>query len=122
MHINICILFFPDSQAGQGSPLIEELFALNAIKHILVTENTLTITKNQGSDWNELKRPIGQIIRKHMQEDLRNIIQPPTPAPQLNPKNDAEIQEIVHQLLNDEINPSIAQHGGKISLIQVFTL
>ncbi len=111
-------VFFDNPDRAAGSPLVERLFALAGVAHVLVAGNVVTIGKKQIASWDHLRPEVGTAIRKQLNTGVRAIRETPRPPPPGN-RNDDGIQAVVQDLLDQETNPSIASHGGKISIIKV---
>ena len=110
--------FFDNPERAAGSPLVERLFALAGVAHVLVAGNVVTIGKEEIASWDGLRAKIGAVIRTQLLTGVRAILEAPLPSPPGN-RNDDEIREVVQDLLDHETNPSIAAHGGKISIVEV---
>jgi Fe-S cluster biogenesis protein NfuA len=110
--------FFDNPDAAAGSPLVERLFALAGIAHVLVAGNVVTIGKKESALWDDLRAEIGAVIRSQLLTGVRAILEAPQSSSPGN-RNDDQIREVVQQLLDKETNPSIASHGGKISIVEV---
>ncbi len=109
---------FDSQEQAVGSPLIERLFDLPGVARVLVSANVVTIGKQQNVAWNDLKSSIGEIIRAQLLTGVRAILEV-TPVSSLGQRSDDEIRQAVQELLDHETNPSIAAHGGKISIADV---
>ena len=111
--------FFENRERAAGSPLVERLFALPGIVHVLVTENVVTVGKEPSASWSGITSAVGSAIRKQMLtggvpailETSRNASSPGRP--------DTEVRAVVQELLDREVNRSIAAHGGQISIVDV---
>ncbi len=110
--------FFDTPERAAGSPLIERLFALTGVEHVLVAGNVVTIGKNESASWEGLRAEIGAVIRTQLLTGVRAILEAPQSAPPGN-RNDDQIREVVQDLLDHETNPSIAAHGGMISIVRL---
>jgi Fe-S cluster biogenesis protein NfuA len=110
--------FFDNPDAAAGSPLVERLFALAGIAHVLVAGNVVSIGKKENALWDDLRAEIGAVIRSQLLTGVRAILEAPQSSSPGN-RNDDQIREVVQQLLDKETNPSIASHGGKISIVEV---
>ena len=110
--------FFASPEAAAGSPLAERLFALGGVASVLIAGNVVTIGKASDVAWTELKAATGAAIRAHVLSGMPAILgtaaSSGTPA-----RSDAELGAAVQELLDREVNRSIASHGGKISLVDV---
>jgi len=109
--------FFESAERAAGSPLIERLFQIPGVATILVAENVVTVGKNQDTPWPELMKPIGAVIRNQLLSGVPTILERQARA--ASPRNDEEIRRAVEELLEREVNPSVASHGGKISVVEV---
>ena len=56
--------FFHAKELAAGSPLVERLFTLPGVAHVLVAENVVTVGKDSGASWAALKPGIGTVIRR----------------------------------------------------------
>ncbi len=110
--------FFENKEQAAGSPLVERLFQLPGVAHVLVADNVVTVGKESNASWSGLKASIGAVIRSQLLTGIRAILESPLLASSRK-RTDAEIRELVQGLLAREINPSIAAHGGKISIVDV---
>lgn len=110
--------FFASPEAAAGSPLGERLFALGGVASVLIASNVVTIGKAPIAAWTGLKAAIGAALRAQLLSGLPAILE--TAAPSGMPaRSDAELGAAVQELLDREVNRSIANHGGKISLVDV---
>jgi Fe-S cluster biogenesis protein NfuA len=110
--------FFDSKERAAGSPLVERLFALSGVAHVLVADNVVTIGKESSAPWSELKSAIGAAMRTQLLTGVPTILQAP-PSTATRGRTDAEIRVLVQELLDGEVNRSIASHGGKISIVDV---
>jgi Fe-S cluster biogenesis protein NfuA len=110
--------FFDSKERAAGSPLAERLFALRGVANVLIAESVVTIGKEPSTSWSGLKGAIGTAIRTQLLTGVPAILQMPrnTSAPG---RTDAEVRAAVQDLLDKEVNRSIAGHGGKISIVDV---
>jgi len=110
--------FFGDKERAAGSPLGARLFALAGVVNVLIAENVVTIGKESGASWDALKAAIGTAIRTQLLTGVPAILEMAVSA-STQGRSDAELGMVVQQLLDKEVNRSIASHGGKISLVEV---
>jgi len=107
---------FVSREEAQGSPLAERLFALDGVARVLIAPNRLTVFKEaDGGEWSELGKEVGRVIREHdasgeeaVSASLREQIEA-----------SSELADRVQTVLDSEINPSVAMHGGFITLLGV---
>jgi len=110
--------FFDSKERAAGSPLVERLFALSGVAHVLVAETVLTVGKDRSVAWSALKSAIGAAIRTQLLTVVPAIFEAPR-GTSTRGRTDDEVRAVVQDLLDREVNPSIAGHGGKISIVDV---
>ena len=110
--------FFGNKERAAGSPLGERLFALPGVANVLIAESVVTISKEPSTSWSGLKAAIGTAIRTQLLTGVPAILEMAAYA-STQGRSDAELGVVVQQLLDKEVNRSIANHGGKISLVDV---
>lgn len=110
--------FFASREQAAGSPLIERLFELPGVAHVLVADNVVAVGKTPEASWPELKPQIATVVRSQLLTGMPAILQAPR-ATSVNRRSDTEIRELVQVLLDREVNPSVAAHGGAIALAEV---
>ena len=110
--------FFPAKELAAGSPLAERLFAFPGVAHVLVAENVVTVGKDSCASWSALKPGIGTVIRAQLVTGVPAILEAPRTAG-AGGRTDAEVRAVVQELLDRQVNRSIAAHGGQISIVDV---
>jgi Fe-S cluster biogenesis protein NfuA len=107
-------VFFADpSAAAKVSPLAAELLALPGVASVLLAENVVTLDAEYAIDWPALG--IGHVIRRHLgsgQPIVAESYFESLPA-------EADLKWAIGDLLDREINPAVASHGGYVELIDV---
>ena len=110
--------FFDDREHVGGSPLIERLFALRGVAYVLIADNVATVGKEPGASWSGLKSAIGTALRTQLLTGIPAILEAPANAG-TRERTDAESWAVIQELLDREVNRSIAAHGGQISIVDV---
>ena len=110
--------FFDSAQRASGSPLIERLFQIPGIASVLVSDNIVTVGKNSETSWLQLMKPVGGAIREQLLSGVPTILERRA-SEASGGRSDPEIRRVVEELLEREVNPSVASHGGKISVVDV---
>jgi Fe-S cluster biogenesis protein NfuA len=108
-----------------GSPLLEEIFLVEGVVEVAVTNNLVTVKKDSPQDWEDVAPLIGNAIRKALEknvplfkENIEEILKKSAEKP-IPSKFSAPEEKIIYQLLEEKINPAIAAHGGHIDLLRV---
>jgi Fe-S cluster biogenesis protein NfuA len=110
--------FFENREEAAGSPLVERLFQLPGVAHVLVAGDVVTVGKESNAAWSGLNASIGAVIRSQLLTGLCAILESPLRAG-ASKRSDAEVRATVQGLLDREVNRSIASHGGQISIVDV---
>lgn len=98
-----------------GSALAEVLFSTENVAEILISGKEITIKQAIPEDWRTHGAKIGQAIRQAhssgkplVSDEFKNKL-----------PSDQEIKKNVAHILDTEINPAVAQHGGFIQVLDV---
>ncbi|MBD3402979.1 NifU family protein [candidate division GN15 bacterium] len=103
------------AEMAEGSPLLEGLFAVEGIKQVFVYNDTIVIAKDNEEAWPALGQKIGPAIRaaiasgeKLISDDVKRRL-----------PSEQELRGKLEELVNSEINPAVAQHGGHVEVVDV---
>jgi Fe-S cluster biogenesis protein NfuA len=100
---------------ADGSPLFEALFGIDGIRQVMVSNATVTIAKSGDGEWQPLAKKIGAVIREKLIAGGDMI--DPEFAKKL--PDSKELRAKVQAVLDADINPGLASHGGSVELIDV---
>ena len=107
--------YFGSKEKAGGSPLATKLFELEGVTSVLISHDQITVTKGGFEDWPIIGKKIGAAIRESIasgaplvREELKQTL----------PSADV-IRERVQDVLDMDINPAVAAHGGVVELIDV---
>lgn len=107
--------FFGNKSQSGASPLAAKIFAIEGVTTVLISHDQITVTKGGFEEWPVVGRKVGAAIREHIatgepavQTSLRDTL----------PSADV-IRDKVQEVLDMDINPSVAAHGGVVQLIDV---
>ena len=106
---------FLSKEAAEGSPLARRLFEVDGVTRVMISHDQITINKSAQVDWPVIGKLIGAAIRAHLATDDLAV----SDAAWENVPSSEEIRGRVQQVLDTEINPSVAAHGGVVKLINV---
>jgi Fe-S cluster biogenesis protein NfuA len=107
--------YFPSAEKAVGSPLAERLFAVPGVATVLVAHDTVTVTKDAARTWQEVGKEIGAAIRDIVRSGEPAVS--PEAMTRVPPPD--TIREVVQHLIDTQINPGIASHGGHVRLLDV---
>ncbi len=113
-----------------GSELFSGLYEFPWVSEVGVDGNKLVVKKNNSEPWPENARQVGQLIRRLYKEGIPFFSKsyigalPPAaatpPAVKINEANvNSELGKRIQQVLKESIAPSLAAHGGYVTLVDV---
>jgi Fe-S cluster biogenesis protein NfuA len=105
--------FFASVTDAKLSPLAQELLGIAGMESVLIADNTLTASASHPVDWPAMG--IGNVIRKHIGSG-RPIV---SAAYFEDLPAEGDLKWAIGDLLEREINPALAAHGGFVELIDV---
>jgi Fe-S cluster biogenesis protein NfuA len=95
------------------SPLAAELLAIPGVESTLIADNTVTVNAAHEMDWPALK--IGHVIRRHLASGAPIVSE----SYFADLPSEGDLKWAIRDLLDREINPAVAAHGGWVELIEV---
>ena len=109
--------YFDSFESASDSSLAEALFSLDDVETVLVCEATVTITRKDKTlvDWVPLAKEIGTAIRGVLKEGsllISEKILSSIPS-------EETIRGGIQKVIDEEVNPGVAGHGGQINLLAV---
>ncbi len=105
--------FFARGSDASLSPLAGELLALAGVDSVLVADNTVSVSAAHPVDWPAMG--IGNVIRTHIRSG-RPIV---SASYFEDLPSEGDLKWAIGDLLEREINPAVAAHGGFVELIDV---
>lgn len=101
------------------SPLAARLFVLDHVHTVLITDRTVSITKTPSGVWEHMVRPLAAAIRAHLASRQPAIHDNAELSATAGRRSDDQIRAVIEELLERDVNPAIASHGGSISVVAV---
>lgn len=108
-------IYFGSAEQSKGSPLAEQLFAIAGVESVLVQDSVVTVSAPSGGNWMPIAKQVGATIRSVLSSDETPIAKDAL----VSLPDPDEIKKKVQSILDGEINPAIAAHGGWVELIDV---
>jgi len=78
----------------------------------------VTVGKEPQASWSGITSAVGSVIRTQMLSGMPAILETARDACSRG-RSDTEVRAVVQELLDREVNHSIAAHGGRISIVDV---
>lgn len=109
--------FFRNKDEAKGSLIPEKLFNLEGVgvSSVKIEGEQVSVTRSSSEDWHIHSKSIASVLNEAIDKG-ECFCSADAPA---NMRSVKEIKAIVEDLLESQINPSIASHGGEITLIDV---
>ena len=109
---------FVSREDAAGSPLAEALYAIAGVTEIIVAGGLVTVVKDTPTPWQVVGKSVGAAIRQALAANVPPVAEkvPTTGTARLS---DDELYERVNDLFEQEVNPMVARHGGRVELIDV---
>ena len=108
---------FLDKESSARSPLAQRLFEIEGIASVYLDPQAITLTKTDDVEWPMLEPAIFGAIMEHFTAGEPVILDESQPLPR--PGLDTQEGQAIQGLLEQRINPQVASHGGRISLVDV---
>jgi Fe-S cluster biogenesis protein NfuA len=102
-------------EAAADPPLARALFELHGVARVEVSDATIWVKKHAEADWAMLKPAIAAAIREVLDDTDTPLGQ--DGSAEVSP--DDSLRGAVEELLDRQVNPAVAAHGGHISVYRV---
>jgi Fe-S cluster biogenesis protein NfuA len=113
---------FASADEAKGSPLAEAIFAIPAggVTEVIVSGNIVTVVKDNPAPWQAVGKAVGAAIRAAAASGAPPVAAKPAAHPSTGGAvDDDALYERVARLFDDQVNPMVARHGGRVELIDV---
>lgn len=107
--------YFGKKEKAEGSDLASRLFAIEGVTAVLISHDEVTVNKGAHDPWQAVGPKIGAAIREHIASGEPAV----SDATRSSIPSAEEIRARVEEILESEINPSVASHGGVVHLLDV---
>jgi Fe-S cluster biogenesis protein NfuA len=106
---------FPSAETATPSPLATRVFGVSGVTGVFLGADFVTVTKEDGQDWDVLKAPILGAIMEHYQSGSPVMEgEQSASAHAEHTGEDGEIVSQIKELLDTRVRPAVAQDGGDI--------
>ena len=102
---------FTDAEGAATSPLAVRLFDIDGVDGIFLGSDFVTVTKDDGTEWDVVKPRVLAAVMDHFTQGLA-VMNPGTEA--ASTEDDSEIVTKIKELLETRVRPAVAQDGGDI--------
>jgi len=108
---------FPNESTADKSPLARRIFAVEGATAVFLGPDFVTVTKEEGVEWDHIKPAVLGAIMEHFQSGIP-VMEGEAEAAGGHAEHSGEDSEIVDQikdLLDTRVRPAVAQDGGDIT-------
>ena len=108
---------FPSAETAGKSPLAQRIFAVQGVTGVFFGNDFVTVTKDDGVEWDHVKPAILGAVMEHFQSG-QPAIDSGEQAASGHAEHSGEDSEVVDQikdLLDSRVRPAVAQDGGDIT-------
>lgn len=113
-----------NSSDANDVPLAKELFEFPFVKEVFISQNYISITKNDSMDWLEINSALRDFIKEYLMSDRRIVspgyepktLESKNEQPKYKATNDSVSKEII-AVLEEYIKPAVAGDGGNIQFL-----
>jgi len=102
---------FTNREQAAENKLAKSLFSLPGIAKVELNDNFVTVTKENYEDWRQIGKRIGASIRY--------FLNPPPEIPEGEMIPPDMLRQRVQQVIDEQINPGVASHGGYVEVVDV---
>ncbi len=111
--------FFETHAEAVNSPVAQRVMRVPGVHSVILKDNVVIVAKHMGAEWSTMLEPIEEAIRAELDPNAA-----PSPVDAIaeaaaGSGPEEELRARVQEIIDNEINPSVAAHGGYISLLDV---
>lgn len=105
---------FATAEEANAHPLAAAVMAVPGVQEVILEGNAVIVLRRGDAGWEALEDRIGYAIGTALGMDMAVQGEPPGGS-----LSDDEIFDLVDRVFTRDINPAVAQHGGRVELIDV---
>jgi Fe-S cluster biogenesis protein NfuA len=102
-----------DQAQAEGQPLAAAVLAVPGVQEVILEDKSVLVLRHADAPWEAIQDRVSYAIADALGMGL------PDEAAGGEPLPDDQIYDIVERVFARDINPAVAQHGGKVELIDV---
>lgn len=95
------------------SPVAKRLFEFPFVKHVFISQNYITITKNEGEDWDEIIPVLKDFVKNYLEAGLPIFEKAKEEFAEEDTDN-SEVAVKIKDILRTYVQPAVEQDGGAI--------
>jgi Fe-S cluster biogenesis protein NfuA len=104
---------YMSADEARGNPVAEAVLAVPGVQEAMIENDSVLVLRREAFSWDDLEDRVGYAITTGLHASAAG---PSEPGAALG---DDQIYEIVERMFRRDVNPAVAQHGGRVELIDV---
>ena len=113
---------FQNADETNDAPLAKSLFGFDGVTNVFISNNFVTITKQEELLWAEMMIPIKDFLKKYIDEDgiilNDNFVKLAKTASNEITDNDTDVEIRIKGALDKYVKPAVEMDGGNISFVK----
>ena len=106
---------YPSKESTSEAPLAAKLFGLPYVKRVFYMSNFVTVTKDDASEWYEVKGEVQQLIKSHLEAGEQILTETEVKEDHHVEDSDTDLEVKIKGILDEYIRPAVEMDGGAIS-------
>ena len=107
--------FHPGDPDLNTAPLVERLFGIDGVRGVFMTSDYLAVTKDDATDWHDLKIDILTALMDHLSSGNPAWIPAPSSSSgTTSPRSDDPVVKQIIDFIDTRVRPAVAADGGDI--------
>ncbi|MEN9447466.1 MAG: hypothetical protein RJA25_756 [Bacteroidota bacterium] len=113
---------FQSVKDADEAPLVKALFGFEAVTNVFITNNFVSITKDDDYLWREIMIPIKDFLKKYMDDGgiivTEHFVKPTKIATNSITDDDTDVEVRIKGALDKYVKPAVEMDGGNISFVK----
>ena len=105
-----------NADGAEGLPLAEKLISLSGVEKIQLIGHLLVVTQTAGREWTDLGNEVESILTSYL---ISGQALTPDEVQEKMMLIGRNTREKVQYLVDTQINPGVAEHGGSVQVVDV---
>ena len=113
---------FQSVEETENAPLAKAVFDFDGVTNVFITNNFVTITKQEELLWTEIMIPIKDFLKKYIDDGgiilNEKFVKPTKTATNEVSEDDSDVEIRIKGALDKYVKPAVEMDGGNISFVK----
>lgn len=113
---------FQSIEETEEAPLAKALFGFDAVTNVFITNNFVSVTKNEDDLWREIMIPIKDFLKKYIDDGgiiiTEQFVKSTKIATNTINDDDTDAEVRIKGVLDKYVKPAVEMDGGNISFVK----